>query len=67
VLERRGVLSPEEIHRLASKTRQAVLAEPGKKAGCHSDVSSPTAARELQNGLVKQDNLVQIRRPPAAE
>jgi phosphomethylpyrimidine synthase len=67
VLERRGVLAPEEIHRLASKTRKAVLAEPGKKAVCHSDRSSSIAARDVQNDLVKQDNLVQIRRPPAAE
>jgi phosphomethylpyrimidine synthase len=61
VLERRGVLSPDEIHRLASKTRKAVLTEPGKKAACHSDVASAVAARDVQ------DNLVQLRRPPAAE
>jgi phosphomethylpyrimidine synthase len=67
VLERRGVLAPEEIHRLATKTRKAVLAEPGKKAVCHSDRSSSTVARDVQNDLVGQDNLIQIRRPPAAE
>jgi phosphomethylpyrimidine synthase len=61
VLERRGVLSPDEIHRLASKTRKAVVSEPGKKAACHSDVANAVAARDLQ------DNLVQLRRPPAAE
>jgi phosphomethylpyrimidine synthase len=61
VLERRGVLSPEEIHRLASKTRKAVLAEPGKKAVCHSDLVSDSGARDVQN------DLVQLRRPPAAE
>jgi phosphomethylpyrimidine synthase len=61
VLERRGVLSPEEIHRLASKTRKAVLAEPGKKAVCHSDLVSDSSARNVQN------DLVQLRRPPAAE
>jgi phosphomethylpyrimidine synthase len=61
VLERRGVLSPEEIHRLASKTRKAVSATPGHKAGCHSDVAEPEKAREMI------DNLVQLRRPPAAE
>ncbi len=42
ILEKRGVLSPEEIHRLASKTRKAVGAESGQKAGCHSDYV-PTA------------------------
>jgi phosphomethylpyrimidine synthase len=67
VLERRGVLAPEEIHRLASKTRKAVLAEPGKKAVCHSDRSSSSTARDVQNDLVAQENLIQIRRPPAAE
>ena len=61
VLERRGVLSPDEIHRLASKTRKAVLTEPGKKAACHSDVANAVAARDVQ------DNLVQLRRSPAAE
>jgi phosphomethylpyrimidine synthase len=66
VLERRGVLSPEELHRLASKTRKAVLAEPGKKAACHSDLASPTSARDMHEHLV-EDNLVQLRRPPAAE
>jgi len=48
ILERRGVLSPEEIHRLASKTRVHVGAHPGEKAACHSDVVGPAEARELQ-------------------
>jgi phosphomethylpyrimidine synthase len=61
VLERRGVLPPEEIHRLASKTRRAVATQPGEKAACHSDLTNSTAAYELQ------ENLVQLRRPPAAE
>jgi phosphomethylpyrimidine synthase len=61
VLERRGVLSPEELHRLANKTRRAVAAEPGQKAVCHSDNVNPSAARDVQ------DNLVQLRRSPAAE
>jgi phosphomethylpyrimidine synthase len=61
VLERRGVLPPEEIHRLATKTRRAVSAGPGQKAACHSDRASAGAAREMQ------DHLVQLRRSPAAE
>ena len=61
VLERRGVLSPDEIHRLASKTRKAVRAEPGTKASCHSDYVDDGIARDMQQ------NLVQLRRPPAAE
>ena len=37
ILEQRGVLSPDEIHRLAGKTRDAVGGETGHKAACHSD------------------------------
>ena len=38
ILQQRGVLSPDEIHRLAAKTKGAVRAEEGK-AACHSDVA----------------------------
>ena len=48
VLEARGVLSPEEIHRLASKTKKAVGASEGHKAQCHSDVASDEQAKQLQ-------------------
>jgi phosphomethylpyrimidine synthase len=47
ILSKRGVLSPEEIHRLASKTRKAVGADEGK-ASCHSDYVDGDAARALQ-------------------
>lgn len=47
ILERRGVLSPEEIHRLAGKTRKTVGAEHGK-ASCHSDLVSSTEAQHIQ-------------------
>jgi phosphomethylpyrimidine synthase len=59
ILERRGVLSPEEIHRLASKTRQAVGAESGK-ASCHSDYVDPEDARRVQG-----ERLVQLNTAPA--
>ncbi|MEZ4221502.1 MAG: phosphomethylpyrimidine synthase ThiC [Polyangiaceae bacterium] len=49
VLEQRGVLSPDEIHKLASKTRSALGAEQGHKASCHSDFVDPDAARRLQD------------------
>jgi phosphomethylpyrimidine synthase len=49
ILERRGVLSPEELHRLAGKTRRRVGAAPGHKAVCHSDVTSAEEARRLQD------------------
>jgi phosphomethylpyrimidine synthase len=48
ILERRGVLSPAEIHRLASKTREAMGAEGGHKAACHSDHVDDEKARRLQ-------------------
>jgi phosphomethylpyrimidine synthase len=48
ILEKRGVLSPDEIHKLASKTRKAVGADAGKKADCHSDYVDPDKAKELQ-------------------
>ena len=48
ILEQRGVLSPEEIHRLAGKTRRAMGAGRGHRASCHSDVASDAHAHELQ-------------------
>ena len=47
ILEKRGVLSPDEIHKLASKTRKAVGSED-EKASCHSDYVDPNEAREIQ-------------------
>jgi phosphomethylpyrimidine synthase len=51
ILEQRGVLSPEEIHKLASKVRKAV--GPDKKSGkdkatCHSDYVDPDTAKAKQ-------------------
>jgi len=54
ILEKRGVLSPEEIHRLASKTKQAVGGRE-TKADCHSDyVADQNTARELQDEMLVQ-------------
>jgi phosphomethylpyrimidine synthase len=47
VLEKRGVLTPAELHRLASKTRAQVGADAGK-AACHSDVASTEQAHRVQ-------------------
>jgi phosphomethylpyrimidine synthase len=47
ILEKRGVLSPEEVHRLASKTKKTMGAEEGK-ASCHSEVADPEKAQLLQ-------------------
>ena len=51
VLEQRGVLGPEEIHKLAQKTVRAVGAE-STKASCHSDYVDAGSARILQDRLV---------------
>jgi phosphomethylpyrimidine synthase len=52
ILEQRGVLSPEEIHKLAHK---------GKKAVCHTDnVTDADQAKKVQ-----QDELVQLDTRPA--
>jgi phosphomethylpyrimidine synthase len=48
ILEKRGVLSPEEIHRQAHKTRHAMAVERGEKATCHSDVTVAENAKRLQ-------------------
>jgi len=58
VLEKRGVLSPEEVHRLASKTRRAVGADKGAKAACHSDHADADQATRVQ-----RSRLVQLRVP----
>ena len=56
ILEKRGVLAPEELHRLATKTRRAVGAGAGSKASCHSDYVDSEQAQNIQ--------LVQIRSKP---
>ena len=48
VLEKRGVLSPDEIHKLANKTKQAVGAEE-TKASCHSDYVDDEQAKQIQD------------------
>jgi phosphomethylpyrimidine synthase len=48
ILAKRGVLSPEEIHKLASKTRKAVGATTEAKASCHSDYVDPETAKKVQ-------------------
>lgn len=47
ILKKRGVLSPEEVHRLASKTRKGMGADT-QVAACHSDVAEPETAQSLQ-------------------
>ena len=59
ILAKRGVLSPDEIHRLASKTKAAVGADEAK-ASCHSDYVDPDVAKDLQG-----QKLVQLNTAPA--
>jgi phosphomethylpyrimidine synthase len=56
ILEKRGVLAPEELHRLATKTRKAVGAASGQKASCHSDHADPSDAQRIQS-----EKLVELR------
>jgi phosphomethylpyrimidine synthase len=56
ILRARGHLSPEEIHRLAGKTKTAVGG--AEKAACHSDIiTSETEAFQVQG-----EKLLQLRR-----
>jgi phosphomethylpyrimidine synthase len=56
ILEQRGNLPPEEIHRLAQKTKKAVTGE-GSRASCHSDYVESDMARQIQ-----EEKLVQLGR-----
>ena len=60
ILEKRGVLSPDEIHRLAAKTKKTMSAEANEKARCHSDIVDADVARDLQE---KNRNLVELTLP----
>jgi phosphomethylpyrimidine synthase len=67
ILERRGVLSPAEIHRLAGKTRRAMGAGRGHKAVCHSDASSREAAQALQAEELDPVTLEPLRASPPGQ
>jgi phosphomethylpyrimidine synthase len=63
ILEQRGVLSPEEIHRLASKTARGVKrAEAGAepKAACHSDHVDSDTAKQVQKQQVGETAFVEL-------
>ena len=62
ILEKRGVLSPDEIHKLASKVGKKRKGEDSKsgQASCHSDFVSEDEARQMQ-----KDSLVQLNTAPA--
>ena len=61
ILEQRGYLKPEEIHKLASKVKKGV--KPGDDAGkaaCHSDYVDDDDAKKIQ-----EETLVQVDVRPA--
>ena len=53
------MLSPEEIHKLASKAKGELPNEDGK-ASCHSDYVDPDEAKQIQS-----DTLIQLNTAPA--
>ena len=63
ILQKRGVLSPDEIHKLAGKTRKAMDVETGKKATCHSDYVDPDAAERLQEDRLGKEKEEEIAMP----
>jgi phosphomethylpyrimidine synthase len=73
ILEQRGTLPPEEIHRLAGKVKSAMAGGNGSGAGngeaapdgeerpsCHSDYVSPEEAERLQRDRTGVEKLVRI-------
>jgi len=69
ILTKRGVLSPDEIHRLASKTKGGVskvevtkveVGADAAKASCHSDYVDPETAQNTAG-----EKLVQLNTAPA--
>jgi phosphomethylpyrimidine synthase len=64
ILRQRGVLSPEEIHRLATKTKKALGPRPGRKAACHSDDTDEATARRIQDEKLRP-RTVELNTAPA--
>ncbi|QDU32465.1 Phosphomethylpyrimidine synthase [Poriferisphaera corsica] len=62
ILEQRGYLSPEEIHKLASKTKgKAHAQDESGKASCHSDYVDDDEAKKMLGA----EKLVQVDIRPA--
>jgi phosphomethylpyrimidine synthase len=75
ILNKRGVLSPDEIHKLASKTKKAmserapsvserVSSEPDKLS-CHSDYVDPDTAKQLIESKAGKEVFVPLDIRPA--
>jgi phosphomethylpyrimidine synthase len=54
ILRKRGVLTPDELHRLADKTRGDMGGDSGK-ATCHSDHADQDSAQQLQGKGLEGD------------
>ena len=65
ILAKRGVLSPDEIHKLASKTKKALNVHVGEKATCHSDYVDPDAAKSIIEQKAGREVLVPLDVRPA--
>jgi phosphomethylpyrimidine synthase len=65
ILEQRGVLSPAEIHRLASKTKRAVGGGEAM-AACHSELASVEDAQRIQNERLDPATLEPLADPVPA-
>jgi hypothetical protein len=66
ILEQRGILSTEEIRRLARKTRRAMSVSRGERAACHSDETAESEARSLQATHLDPVTLEPLAGEPAA-
>ncbi len=53
ILEQRGYLPPEDIHKLAAKTQDAVKPSSGQKASCHSDLSDEDKAQAIHTNRLE--------------
>ncbi|MBX3387338.1 MAG: phosphomethylpyrimidine synthase [Phycisphaeraceae bacterium] len=78
ILAKRGVLSPEEIHKLAAKTKKVMQGTKARsdegtkgsesveaKLSCHSDYVDPETAKEIQTRKVGREVLVPLDVRPA--
>ena len=61
ILQKRGVLSPAEIHKLAAKTKKQMISAPASagrdssnenKLSCHSDYVDDEQAKKMQDASI---------------
>ncbi|NNF05414.1 MAG: phosphomethylpyrimidine synthase ThiC [Candidatus Eisenbacteria bacterium] len=58
ILEKRGFLSPDEIHKMATRTEDHLsAADDSGKASCHSDYVDDEAAREILTAEVEVETV----------